>query len=533
MTRRDVRPVRPVPDTPTVRVWVRRSKADGQAASLDTQRAGVAEFITKMGWGDLPRVEYAVDGVSGDDMRRLKARYDELLDDVQPTDIVICRDHTRLGRDMLESPKMIKQLVHERSCRLFYYYTGEEVHWRGADDGIVHVLRGYQGEKEVQNTRERTDEKLERNFQSGYSVGGICYGYRRIRHDVVVGTQRQQWTTFEINEAEAKVVRRIFTMFVEEVKPTQIARTLHREGVASPKAGKRGKGRWDGSCIRAMLKRPRYRGIFEYGQEREPHQVKDWQIVTDEVWEQAEAIRAASRVSETRHSENRTTHLLSGALSKCDHCGSSIVVVGGAERSKSYGCRSHRYDQECPVTVKRPVHAVDAAFTAALREVFERPDVFDVLLAALRAEMKSQMPKRKVNTRALKKERAELKREQEALVAFIAAGGIRKDKVPELGEAMSKRAARIRVLDVEIATAERTPDQAAAMVADAEAALRARLAQLREAFTGDPRQTRAMLLQLFPDGLTWTEDKSARPHRWVITGAADPGFKRKGDPNGI
>jgi hypothetical protein len=72
--------------------------------------------------------------------------------------------------------------------------------------------------------------------------------------------------------------------------------------------------------------------------------------------------------------------------------------VGGAERSKSYGCRPHRYDgsQYCPATTRRPVDVVDATFLDAFREqVLERPDVFDMLLAAYRAEVEGQMPKRR------------------------------------------------------------------------------------------------------------------------------------------
>ncbi len=88
---------------------------------------------------------------------------------------------------------------------------------------------------------------------------------------------------------------------------------------------------------------------------------------------------------------------------------------------------------------------------------------------------------------------------------------------------MNRRAARIRVLDIEIATAERTPDQAAALLDDAAKALRVRLGELRTAFGRDPRQTRALLLEVFPDGLTWREDKTSSPHRWVIRGDADLG----------
>jgi site-specific DNA recombinase len=60
----------------------------------------------------------------------------------------------------------------------------------------------------------------------GNSAAGKAFGY-----DVVEGTERGGRT---INQAEARIVERIFTMFASEVSPRVIARRLNEEGVPGP-----------------------------------------------------------------------------------------------------------------------------------------------------------------------------------------------------------------------------------------------------------------------------------------------------------
>ncbi len=76
---------------PVLRILLRRSKHEGQQASLDTQRAVCIRFAEANGFGVLKRKEYADDGVAGDDF---EARYQlhALLSDVQRGDIVVCLD---------------------------------------------------------------------------------------------------------------------------------------------------------------------------------------------------------------------------------------------------------------------------------------------------------------------------------------------------------------------------------------------------------------------------------------------------------
>ena len=83
----------------TLRVYLRRSKADDghQQFSLDVQREGCRRFVVEelvrrdlaISWDG--RVEYVDDDRAGDDfLGRTELR--RLRNDVQPTDVVLCRD---------------------------------------------------------------------------------------------------------------------------------------------------------------------------------------------------------------------------------------------------------------------------------------------------------------------------------------------------------------------------------------------------------------------------------------------------------
>jgi hypothetical protein len=60
--------------------------------------------------------------------------------------VVICRDQSRLGRDAIEVTLVVRDLVRERGCRLFYYVTGNEVQFANAIDAATTFIQGTDGQ---------------------------------------------------------------------------------------------------------------------------------------------------------------------------------------------------------------------------------------------------------------------------------------------------------------------------------------------------------------------------------------------------
>ena len=198
----------------------------------------------------------------------------------------------------------------------------------------------------------------------GKSAAGKAFGY-----DVVEGIERGGRT---INQAEAKIVERIFTMFASGVSPRAIARRLNEEGVPGPE------GRlWQDTTIRGqkergtgLLNNELYIGEMVWNRcsyvkdprtgkrvarpnpvsQWERMQVPDLRIISDELWQAAkrrqEAVTFAMARDEEGHALNRSHRrrfLLSGLLT-CGCCGGSFTIVA---QGPLFGCSGHRAKGVC------------------------------------------------------------------------------------------------------------------------------------------------------------------------------------------
>lgn len=537
---------------------LRRSKSDGQEHSLDVQRASCAAFVAGRGYKGQP-VEHVSDGVAGDDVEGLTALRG-LIAQLNPGDIVVCRDHSRIGRDMLESTARIVEIVREKRALLFYYSTGEQVKAAGAIDTFTSAARGLGAELYLEAVRANTREALRARVRQARIAGGECYGYDRRR---VTDASGKQSTVAVVNEAHAEVIRRVFAAYTAGAGYKRIAIDLNNAGIPFPAVGKRGSGSWSPGQIFEMVRRERYRGVYVHGAVNRVKkggrrisvvetdeskimrvEIPEWRIVDDLTWRRAQAMLAErapkSQADRTvaiakRNSENRASTII-GGLGVCTVCGGSIGVVStrstGRLTVKAYGCLWHqtRGDKVCPVKTRRPVSMVDRRFNDALRVAIERPDVVAFLLSAVRAEVEEQaVAAASIDLSALETERIELRRKARNLGNAIATfAGDENGIPPALLEQLANVNARTVQVEKAFAAASRAPVEAAALIAQAEATVRAGLDDLRGALAADGQLTRELVKRLIPDGLRFTPDDH---HGWIVEAGINLG-RTTGDPSG-
>jgi site-specific DNA recombinase len=532
----------------TIRTYRRRSKNDEgkQQFSLDVQAKGCDEHIARMQLTDQPRVDHVDDGRAGDDfLGRMGLR--QLLAEAKRGDVIICRDQSRLGRDAIEVTLVIRDLVRDRGCRLFYYTTGQEVAFANAIDQATTFIQGTGHQMELEAIRSRTREALRSRVRDGRVAGGACYGYNLERKSDSSG---RRFTIAVVDDAQAPIIERIYREYLAGRGIKQIAHGLNNDGVAAPSAGRRGSGSWAPGAVRTILLNSRYRGVYIHGRikkvrqgggtvrvKAEPQEmmtvdVPEWRIVDDATWFAVNA-KFTSREPHVRSGRPAAKYALTG-IARCGLCSGAIAAArvmaygGPNERVLCYGCAKHheRGSAVCAVTVHQPMAEVEAALVDHLQRHVLSDGVLQTVLAEVRSEIAAQLPKHDADTAALEVELATARGEQKRLAKAVAMA----DEVPELISELKKRTVRIQHLEAQIIAAKRTPEELVALVTKIEAGARARLEDLRNALA-DKRDLREVFLALFPEGLTFTPARSIDGTRavWRIEGAASFGSVVGGD----
>jgi site-specific DNA recombinase len=543
--------LRSVPDgMPALRVLLRRSKDEGQEFSLDVQREGCVRFGEQLRQRTPPlpwqtQREYLDDGIAGDDFLA-RAGLRRLIEDLRPGDLVVCRDHSRLGRDALEVTIVVREIVRHRSARLFYYSSGQEVVFNSAIDAATTFIQGVGAQMELEAIRSRTRESLRLRVRQGYIAGGKCYGYTNVRQSDQSG---RQWTVAVINEEEAAIVREIYRRYLDGEGFKRIANALNERGIRSAQAGRRGTGSWSIAAIREMLFRERYRGVYIHGQidrvrrggkrvaipAPEEHvirrEIPEWRIIDEEIW-QAVQERLGERAREIRAPGPKARYPLTG-LARCGVCGGVIGVANtvlSVGRVRAYTCTYHnkRGSAVCETGgIYQPIEEIHDALGGYIKDKVLSPERIDRLISDIQRALDAERrPSAASEVERLERDLDKLRAEQRKLASAVATA----PDVPELLTELRKRSDRMRVLESELAGIRRPrPDPDPGRV---RAAVRERLDNWRSALNADFEAAHDVYAAVFPDGLTFTphdlEPGQAGPPRrgrprkrvWAISGTA-------------
>ena len=130
-----------------------------------------------------------------------------------------------------------------------------------AEDQLLVQFQGMIAEYERAQILERSRRGKRHRAKSGEVsvLSGAPYGYRYIRKS------DEAPASYEVIEAEARVVKRVYTMYtVEGLSMGEIARRLNAEGIPTRKQSVR----WERSVVWAMLRNPAYRGAACFGKTR-------------------------------------------------------------------------------------------------------------------------------------------------------------------------------------------------------------------------------------------------------------------------
>jgi site-specific DNA recombinase len=312
--------------------------------------------LTFLGWhGD--------DGVTGATMER--PGLSQMLEVVVggKVDAIIIEDIDRLSRDQ-EHLQYMSKLFRVHGITLHTVAAG-------VIDHLVLSIKGLIGEQQRMRIAYTTRRGLAGKAKRGGATGGKTLGYGRAVDPDDASSDR-----LVIIEAEAELVRRIFSLYADGQSLKQICNQLNQAGMPSPRSRERGRynaGIWNPSTLsgsvelgegilnnelyvgrrifnrrtwvevpnekRGFKRRPRLNPESEWIVRDEP----DLRIIDDTLWhcvkDRQQEARAA-RDSKFKLTANplagakRPVHLLSGLVT-CGSCGAPFVGTGGRWRCKA------------------------------------------------------------------------------------------------------------------------------------------------------------------------------------------------------
>lgn len=345
-----------------VAIYARYSSDRQSEASIEDQLRICRVRAQREGWVEAHVYsDAAISGATTD-----RPGYQALLTALRQggIDIVLAESLDRLSRDQEHIAAFYKQAIFA-GTRIVTLAEG--------DISELHVgLKGTMGALYLKDLAQKTIRGQEGRVREGRAIGIAPYGYRVVRK---LGSDGEPDRGLrEIDEAQAKIVHRIFQSYAGGFSPRAIARVLNAEGIPGPSGGI-----WYDASIRGrptrgdgLLRNALYIGLMVWNRvhsakdpvsgvrhrrTNEPdqlviHEVPELRIVDQGLWdrvqvrlEQERAPRTAlvdavgaSPGSQHRFWERRRPrHLLTGKV-VCGACGALFAGSGNGY----IGCRSAR-----------------------------------------------------------------------------------------------------------------------------------------------------------------------------------------------
>ena len=334
----------------------------------------------------------------------------------------------------------------------------------------LHIgLKGTMNALFLKDLAQKTHRGLRGRAEQGKIPSGLCYGYNVVRRFDANGEPIRGER--EINEEQARIIRRIFGEYVNGLSPHTIAAKLNDEGVPSPS----GKG-WSPSTLNGdwkkrmgLLNNELYAGCLVWNKVRyiknpdtgkhvkrlNPEEewvrteVPELRIVDAQTWDKVKARQAESRAKVRHFGEaRRPTHLLSHLL-KCGCCGGGMSKRGYSH----YGCTNAYHKGKSFCTQRRTIRQDDLEETIlqAIRDQLMDPQLVEIFCKEYTAHLNRARMNRTSERAGLEAELAKLKRAEKRMVQAICDGFASAQMKDEMNANTARQA------EIE-ATLSRTPE---------------------------------------------------------------------------
>lgn len=311
------------------------SEQQRDSMSIEAQKSACAEFASKQGWKVYRLyIDEARSGTS-DDRQSFQEMLLEAAGKHPPFNFVLVHKLDRFARNRYDSIKY-KHLLRKKGIRVVS--ATQPIIGSGDPTEVIleSVLEGMDEFYSLNLARESIKGMAE-NARRGWFNGGFApIGYKLVDIQTEKGRKRK----LEIVEGEAKIIRKIFSLYLQGLGVTEVRNKMNVAGIKL-----RGR-RFTKNSITNILKNEKYAGDSKFGKKMnrakrtfdlkfEPVIVKDTHaaIVPRKEWEAAQ--KMFDRRSKLSPKAIASDYLFSGVI-ECLLCGRHFVGHGAHGRNEKY-----------------------------------------------------------------------------------------------------------------------------------------------------------------------------------------------------
>lgn len=299
------------------------TEEEKQVNALAKQCEEAEHCISSNGWNLVDR--YIDEGKSGTTSKR-RNEYNRLYEDMEidKFDVIVIKSQDRLMRNVKDWYIFIDKMV-KNGKRLYFYLDNK---WYESDDALITGIKAILAEEYSRELSKKINNSNRRRQQTGTSIitNGKLWGYN------------QKDGELTINEEEAKVVRRIFELYISGLGCRGIRKKLTEEGYLTRNATE-----FAETTIKRMIKNEKYKGTVIFNKQHKDFDTKkviqnppeEWivhenripAIIEPVIWEEANRIMRERSIKaggdnriDQKFGYNKSKHPLGGKI-KCSECG--------------------------------------------------------------------------------------------------------------------------------------------------------------------------------------------------------------------
>ncbi len=215
-----------------------------QATSYEAQVDYYTSYIKSRGDWEFAGL-YSDEGISATNTK-YRDGFNQMIEDALAgrIDLIITKSVSRFARNTVDSLTTIRLLKeHNVEC----YFEKENIRTFDSKGELLLTIMSSLAQEESRSISENVTWGQRKRFADGK----VSVPYGRF-----LGYDRGEDGNLVVNEAEAVIVRRIYSLFLEGLTPYAIAKKLTAEHIPTPG----GKTIWRGSTVRSILQNEKYKG---------------------------------------------------------------------------------------------------------------------------------------------------------------------------------------------------------------------------------------------------------------------------------